>query len=372
MTSMSSDTRHALSGARVLWAGAIGFWLFVAALSLVQIAWLARSPGQQVDVRRALTWQAAYFLPWIPFTIGIWSLTSGWLPERFGGWGCVVGAHVPVAAAVGLAHSLVVALFGPMPPAAPPGASATFAGRFAAQLRGELIADALIYTAVAATGAAMTLYRRYQDREIAAARLEAELATARLSALRAHLQPHFLFNSLHSVAALARAGDMDGVVRMIAALSDLLRQVLDAGDRHATLREEMNVVERYLEIQRARFADRLGVTIDLALDAAEARVPFLLVHTLVENAVRHGLAPRVREGSLTVKAARDDGRTRIEVEDNGVGVPPGWTLEHAGGTGLRNLASRLAGEFGKEATLEVTAREGGGVRATVTLPYAAS
>jgi two-component system LytT family sensor kinase len=227
----------------------------------------------------------------------------------------------------------------------------------------------MIYGAIAGTGAALTLYERYQDRQVAAARLQAELAAARLQALRGHLQPHFLFNSLHSIAALARAGDTAGVVRLTAALSDLLRHVLDAGDRHASLAEELQIVERYLDIQSARFADRLRVTVDLAPDAADARVPLLIVQPLVENAVRHGLAPRVREGSLAVRAVRDNGMIRIDVEDTGVGLPAGWRLHEATGTGLRNLASRLAAEFGDAAVLDVVPRDGGGVRATVTLPY---
>jgi len=145
--------------------------------------------------------------------------------------------------------------------------------------------------------------------------------------------------------------------------------VLDAGDRHASLAEELEIVERYLEIQRVRFADRLRVTVDLAPDVADARVPLLIVQPLVENALRHGLGPRVREGSLFVRAVRDNGLIRIDVEDTGVGLPPGWRMHDTTGTGLRNLTSRLAAEFGDAASLDVAPRDGGGVRATVTLPY---
>ena len=161
-------------------------------------------------------------------------------------------------------------------------------------------------------------------------------------------------------------------MRLVAALSELLRHVLDAGDRHASLQEELQIVERYLEIQRARFADRLTVTVDLAPEVADARVPLLIVQPLVENAVRHGLAPRVREGTVMIRAVRDNGCTRIEVEDTGVGLPSGWSLNSARGTGLRNLASRLAAEFGDSAVLDVSPRDGGGVRASVTLPYVPS
>jgi two-component system, LytTR family, sensor kinase len=365
---MSDRGRHSLPRARALWAAATGFWLLVTAMAAAQIVWIAQTPGQQLDVRSAVRWQAEYFIPWIPFTIAVWRITRGWLPERFGGWFRLLMAHVPVAAVVVLAHTFVVVLVA----LAPANQNAPLWDRFVMQLRGQFLVKILIYTAVAATGAAMTLYERYQDRQMAATRLQAELSTARLQALRGHLQPHFLYNSLHSVAALARAGDTPGVVRLIAALSDLLRHVLDAGDHHATLREEVQIVERYLEIQRARFADRLEFTVDLAPDVADARVPLLIVQPLVENAVRHGLAPRVRGGSLSVRAFCDNGRTRIDVEDNGVGLPARWSLHDATGTGIRNLASRLAAEFGDAAALEVTPREGGGVRATVTLPYAPS
>jgi two-component system, LytTR family, sensor kinase len=350
---------------RAVWGAAAAFWLFVTTMSAAQIAWVAQSPGQRVDLREAIGWEVSYFLAWIPVTIAVWRVTRGWLPDRFGGWPRLLIAHVPVAVIVALSHTFVVTLLTRMLGTH----DATIWASFVRQLRGQLDAQLLIYTAIAGTGAAMTLYERYRDRHVAAARLQAELAAARLQALRGHLQPHFLFNSLHSIAALARAGDTAAVVRLIAALSDLLRHVLDAGDGHASLREELEIVERYLDIQRARFADRLRVTIDLAPDVADARVPLLTVQPLVENAVRHGLAPRVREGAVLIRAVRDNGLTRIDVEDTGVGLSSEWTLHDSVGTGLRNLASRLAAEFGDQAMLDVTPRKEGGVRATLTLPY---
>jgi sensor histidine kinase YesM len=365
---MGDRARDSVPSARALWAVATGFWLLVTAMSSVQTLWIAQTPGQMLDVRSALSWHAAYFVPWIPFTIAVWRITRGWLPDRFGGWARLLLAHAMVAAIVVLAHTFVVTLLA----LALASQGASIWARFLSQLRGQLNGEILVYTMIAVTGAAMTLHERYQDRQMAATRLQAELATARLQALRGSLQPHFLFNSLHSIAALARAGDTAGVVRLIAALSDLLRHVLEAGDRHATLREELQIVERYLEIQRARFADRLEVTVAAAPDVLDARVPLFIVQPLVENAVRHGLAPRVRAGSLTVRAVRDNGQTRIDVEDNGVGLPAGWNLHDATGTGLRNLASRLSAEFGEAAALAIGPREGGGVRATVTLPHAPS
>jgi two-component system LytT family sensor kinase len=240
---MSDRTRHSFPRACALWAAATGFWVLVASMSAAQIVWISRTPGQWLDVRAAIGWQVAYFIPWIPFTIAIWRLTHGWLPDRFGGWLRLLLAHLPIAAVVVVSHSFVVTLLG----LAVTHQNVSLRDRYVMQILGQFVTEILIYTAVAATGAAMTLYERARDRQRAATRLEIELATARLQALRGNLQPHFLFNSLHSIAALARAGDTAGVVRLIAALSDLLRHVLDAGERHATLRDELDIVERYLE-----------------------------------------------------------------------------------------------------------------------------
>jgi two-component system, LytTR family, sensor kinase len=350
------------------WQPVIAFWVLLALLYNGQIWWLAHMPGERINLRQAIAWQSTYYLAWIPFTILVWRITSNWLPESSGGWSRLILAHVPLFIAVAFCHLFIVAIVA-MRFAAEP---SSLWNTFMMQVRGRLHLQLLIYTAIAGTGAALRLHERYRERELAAVRLQAELTAARLEALRGHLQPHFLFNSLHSIAALARAGDTEGVVRLIAALSDLLRHVLDAGDRHASLREELQIVERYLEIQCARFADRLEVTVHLAPDVADARVPLFVVQPLVENAVRHGLSPRVRKGSLFVRAVRDNGLTRIDVEDTGVGLPAGWRLEDVTGTGLRNLASRLAAEFGDTARLDVAPREGAGVRATVTLPYTRS
>ncbi len=178
---MSNRVRRSFPGARALWAAATGFWLLVAAMAAVQIVWIAQVPGQQLDVRSAVRWQSAYFIAWIPFTIAVWRVTRGWLPERFGGWFRLLLAHMPVASVVAVAHTGVVALL------ALATENTTVWDRFLMQLRGQLHGEVLIYTAIAATGAAMSLYERYQDREMAAARLQAELATARLQALRGHL-----------------------------------------------------------------------------------------------------------------------------------------------------------------------------------------
>ena len=350
------------------WPAVVLFWVFIAVVYDGQILWLSRMPGERIDLRAAFAWQTTYYLLWIPLTLVVWRTTAGWIPDSSRDWLRTIARHLAMFAAVAMAHFVAVAALSKL---AGVWQAEGFGASVVMQMRGRLHLELLIYTAVAGTGAALVLHERYRDRRLAAAQLEAELAAARLDALRSQLQPHFLFNSLHSIASLARAGDTAGVVRLIAGFSELLRSLLEQGERHVPLADELQLVERYLDIQRVRFADRLQTTIELDAEVARARVPLLVVQPLVESALRHGLGPRVEPGALVVRARREAEWTRIDVEDTGRGLPPAWTLESSPGTGLRNLAARLAAEFGAACSLQVSSREGGGVIATVRVPYAA-
>jgi LytS/YehU family sensor histidine kinase len=346
------------------WAGVAAFWVFIALMYAAQIVWVSQLPGERVNVRAAIAWQSIYYAAWIPFTILVWRVSGGWLLGAAASRRRVL-LHVPLFLAVLAAITLTATVVAPLLARRPEPVWPTWWLQF----RGRAHLMVLIYTAVVGTGTALLLFERYRDRQAAEAKLQAELAAARLRALRAHLEPHFLFNSLHTIAALARCNDLDGVVRLTASLSDILRHLLDTGGGAARLRDEFTIVDRYLAIQRMRFGDRLDVSLSLAPELTDARVPVLVVQPLVENALKHGLAPRVRRGTLSVAARVDSGRTRIDVEDDGVGLPDGWTLRTSRGTGLRNLSQRLAAEFGAAAELNVEPRTGGGVRATVMLPY---
>ena len=344
------------------------FWSVVTIVYSIQVWLMPRPAGEQAMLVTQLTWQGLYHMAWAPVTLLVWRITGGWEIERLG-WARFIGRHLLVAMLVCTAHATTVFLLAravsPIP--VPPNESLTYIAW--SYLRGRIHLQLLIYAAIAGVGQAFTFYSRYRERQVAAARLEAQLAEARLDTLRAQLQPHFLFNSLHSIASLARAGDNAGVVRLISGFSDLLRHLLDTQTTHHPLREELALVDRYLEIQRVRFGDRLRVTIDATSDAAAARTPLLIVQPLVENALRHGVGPRVEAGRVSVTARRTGDTLVVEVADDGVGLPEGWSLENASGTGLRNLVSRLEAEFGTGQPLTLEPREGGGTRAIVRLPY---
>jgi hypothetical protein len=240
--------------------------------------------------------------------------------------------------------------------------------------------DLMVFWCLIAVGSAIAANRRSRAHELRESRLEAELARAQLDALRLEIQPHFLFNTLNSVAALIRRRSNDRALEVVLGLSELLRATVDRSDRHLVpLREEVEFVERYVALQKTRFADRLRVAFDVAADVAELPVPWLVLQPLVENAIRHGVAPRAGGGSIEVRARLEQGALVLEVADDGPG--PG-AEESAAGIGLRNVRSRLQQLYGDAAslslvrTLESTAANGEAASvertvATVRLPVVA-
>lgn len=224
------------------------------------------------------------------------------------------------------------------------------------------------YAAVLATVLAYEYYRRLMDRELSSAALATELAEARLSALRAQLHPHFVFNALNSVAMLVRGQRNTEAVETIAGLSDLLRDALDDGEQPETsLAEELAFVQRYLAIETVRFGDRLRTTIDVPSELGDARVPRLLLQPLVENAMRHGLGRRAAAGWIEIRAARRGNQLTISVQDDGPG-PGAADAAHGHGVGLSNTRQRLATLYGEAAGVTLAPAPGGGALVTVTLP----
>ena len=212
------------------------------------------------------------------------------------------------------------------------------------------------------------------EREIRAARLrertaqlEGQLAAAQLDALRMQLNPHFLFNTLHAVSTLM-ARDVDGARRMISDLSNLLRLVLDGSDGpEVPLDDELDVLGHYLDIERTRFADRLDVAMDVDADARGALVPTLILQPLVENAIKHGIAPRGEGGRVEIAAHRLNGHLVVHVCDDGPGVPLNGPTRD--GVGLKNTRDRLEKLYGTDAELTLRNRPDGGLDAEVRLPY---
>ena len=221
--------------------------------------------------------------------------------------------------------------------------------------------------------------RRYREKERAAAelavrasQLEASLSRANLEALRMQLNPHFLFNTLNTVSVLALKGEKQRVSRMVSRLSDLLRLSLENDRQTLPLREELEFLERYLEIEQVRFKDRLTVSLDVDPAAYEAEVPSLLLQPIVENAVKYGFSQTIGPGQIAIECRVGNEMVEITVKDTGPGLPD--SRSHSGGTGvgLTNTRARLEQLYGGNYLLELKNRPEGGAQVRVRFPFVRS
>jgi LytS/YehU family sensor histidine kinase len=204
-------------------------------------------------------------------------------------------------------------------------------------------------------------------REFHAAELEARLAKTKLQVLKMQLQPHFLFNTLNATAELVhtnpRAADL-----MITRLGQFLRLSLDhAGHQVVPLRQELDFIRSYVDIEQIRFGDRMSVTWSNAADTLDAAVPTLLWQPILENAIRHGRDPRSGEARIEVGARRDGGELVLWVRDHGRGIPAGGPGRES--VGLRNTRERIERLYGAAAAFELSNAPGGGALATFRFPY---
>jgi len=212
-------------------------------------------------------------------------------------------------------------------------------------------------------------YTRYREEELRVSRMEAQLAQAQLQALRMQLHPHFLFNTLNAISALMHR-DIAAAERMLARLSDFLRLTLESGGApEVPLRQELDLMRRYLEIEQTRFADRLDVRVDVEPTTLEARVPNLILQPLVENAIRHGVARSAAAGRIEIAAHRHNGSLLLEVSDDGPGLPADAVRPAREGVGLTNTRARLAQLYGPSSRLDFANRSEGGLHVTLTIPF---
>jgi two-component system LytT family sensor kinase len=228
------------------------------------------------------------------------------------------------------------------------------------------------YWAVVGLSHALDYRREAQERELTAAQLETRLAEAQLQALQRQLHPHFLFNTLHTISALMHR-DTEAADAMLARLSDLLRLTLDRlGVQEIPLKEELEFLEKYLEIERTRFGERLTIQMEIEAEALDVCVPNLILQPLVENAIRHGIAPRVGGGRLHVVARLTGDRLWLMVRDNGPGLSSQAKLDaFNSGVGVSNTRSRLAHLYPGAHKFEFHEPSDGGLAVTLEIPVTA-
>ena len=387
-----TDGRHEIDGAggsvtrlaRGEIFAIIAFWAFLAVLTTAgrlvdpRVAALAamRAVAHPEPTPGVASLALLEYALWAALTLPIF-----WMARRYGGDRPTV-TRVLALLAIGFVLALVVnALLQAIsnslipPPTFPrmqPGRrppSPPVRGLF---FRYSFLYDFLVYIVVLAAALARNYVVRNRARleetrrlQAEAAALQAQLADARLNALRAQLNPHFLFNTLNAISTLVE-DDPRGVRRMIARLGDLLRHTLDDGDeQEIPLARELEMLRRYLEIMEVRFQGSLEVSIESDASLDDALVPNLVLQPLVENAFRHGLAQKQGVGRVTVRAARDDGELVLSVRDDGAGP----AADARDGVGLTNTRARLTQLYGARQGLMLRPADGGGALAEIRLPY---
>jgi two-component system LytT family sensor kinase len=229
----------------------------------------------------------------------------------------------------------------------------------------EIYSDIWMYWPLVCIRALIDSHAKARQRETRAVRLEALLATSRLALLRAQIQPHFLFNTLHSITTLVRT-DPVGAEDLIADLAEILRaSFAESSSQETTLRRELELVDCYLRIQQRRFSDRLLLVYRIAPEALDAALPPLVLQSLVENAVIHGISPSNRPGTISISARRDADRLLLEVSDDGAGLAESFRP----GIGISNARMRMQRLYGNDHSLLMTGAPGCGAAVSISIPF---
>jgi hypothetical protein len=348
---------------RRVWQGLaiVAIWTVVGLVAASQRHFFRASVGSPVPFGESLLGALPSCWLWAAFTPAILWLSRRLRVQR-SNWPVALALHAAFALGFGALDAVLDAAFYSWlaPSQAHPILSTFFANS---------LINLVSYSAVVAVGHAWQYHRLYAERQVAASRLESQLLGAQVRALEMQIHPHFLFNTLHTVAALVRAGRGPDAVAMIAGLSDLLRASLRAdGPPEVPLREELAFVERYLAIEQIRFQDRLTTRLHADADALDALVPALILQPLVENAICHGVERRAAPGRVEIKATRRNGSLVLEVRDSSGGLPSGASGHGGCGIGLSNTRARLRHLYGEEQRVELIGN-GEGTVALVELPF---
>jgi len=344
----------------VLVAGALAFGLLLAA----QTAVMFQVRGVTINLATAVA-NVLYGLAWAALVPLVVRLARLW-PVVGPRWRRGLLVHVGAASlANGVVGVIMVIVTRPIDvPEAPPAWVLLVSNYFATHAL-----YLVLWLVIAALTHAYDAAAEARERERRAAELEAQLAHAQLDALRAQLDPHFLFNTLNAVSTLM-ARDVAAARTVLGDLSALLRLALDRmGDSEVALADEIDFLQHYLDIERTRFGDRLVVSLDVGAELDDALVPPLVLQPLVENALKHAVAPRPEGGTVEVRAMVDDlGDLVLSVRDDGPGLPREGAVR-VGGLGLVTTRGRLTTLYGDGATLDVVSARGFGTVATVRLPF---
>jgi two-component system, LytTR family, sensor kinase len=361
----------------LIWTASFGVWAFLAFLASVWIYQYDRSIGSPTTFLGELPSQFSDLLTYAPLTPFVFALALrprnhwlGYLLTLLLGAFAFTVLHIALRGVIypvweNKAHGFVSAIWDSQAHA--------FTVRwylFKKLLIMEWFNDIVdAYVPIVGFAYAISYYQRFRERELRTSQLEAQLTKAHLQALKERLQPHFLFNTLHSISALMLTDPL-AADRMMTRLGDLLRMNLDADEtQETTLRRELEFVNVYLEIEGVRFGDRLVSSFHVPNDLLDAEVPHLLLQPIVENAIKHGISKCTGKGSVRIVTTREGPSLKIRVVNSGPNLPDTAVFFTRGGVGLPATRERLENLYHKDQSIAVHPRTEGGAEVSIRIPF---
>ncbi|HHP7239955.1 sensor histidine kinase [Longibacter sp.] len=374
---MTATNSHSSRPASLVWTGGlVAVGLLLGVICAVQM-YAFQSPNADRTLAELLVYTVPTWGPWILATPGIVWLGRH-VPLGRGTWLRALPVYVFTGIAVTAVHLGFFAYWTLQAAPSPPNVAWS---RFTIGLLGSewVFVNLFVFGLIVGGHQAFRYAREARTQKLEASRLEAQLQAARFKALKMQLHPHFLFNTINAISTLVLKQDTERATAMLDRLSTFLRMALEERDAQTVpLARELAFADAYLSIERVRFSDRLSVETQVDEEVRRAEVPHLILQPLVENAVRHGIAPLERAGTLRIEATRVGRRLRLVVEDDGVGLSDDVGTNgrqdapsDKDGLGLAMTRDRLQAAYGTDHAFRVMAGEEGGVRVVVELPIEA-
>ena len=351
------------------WWRMASIWLGVGLFDATQTVFAMRAEGMHHNWAQLFVTLLLCWLPWALATPLVLRLGRQYPPVQFRPLSIWL-IHLTACATIGLVsaawNAWLEVLLNPWAKAPAP---EPFAHLWFGKFYSGILSFLILYSVILVVSYMLDSRERLARQQTETARLNEQLSKAQLDALRRQIEPHFLFNTLNAIAGLVRERRNDAAVNMIAGLSDLLRRVLEDSNRQQSpLGEEMEFLQKYLDIQKVRFAERLQLSVDVPGELFPAQVPSLILQPMVENAVKHGIAKRAQGGAIRITASRSNGMLTLSVYNDGPTLPAGWEKTHSG-IGISNVRTRLQSLYGDSFELSLRNQKPGGVEASVSVPF---
>ena len=351
------------------WTWIASIWLALGLFDATQTVVVMRAEGMHHAWTTLFFTQAAGWLPWALATPMVAQLGRRYPPSQLrpvSTWVRHLCAWAVLALIAALWGTWLERLLNPWANLEPP---PSFVHAWLDRFYNGLFGATILYVIILVVTHLLDSRDRLAQQQAETARLNEQLSKAQLEALRRQIEPHFLFNTLNAIAGLVREQRNDAAVGMIAGLSDFLRRVLRESNRQeVTLGDEVEFLERYLEIEKVRFGERLHVSMEIAEELFPAQVPALILQPMVENAVKHGIAQRVQGGTIQISASRTNGMLTLNVYNDGPPLPMNWE-QTGSGIGIANVRTRLQGLYGSGFGLSMRNEGPSGVQVSVSVPW---